>query len=1346
MISKSILLDEGETVQYTVSAPDYISQQGEYTMETQDHVEIIVLRSGVDEFIVTIVTDSNNRVVINGVERTTATFPGNTLVTYSVSRSGYTTVSDQFYLNSDRTIPVTLNPEYVVFSIDTSLDNDVIINGVSQRTASVPYNSTVTYTVSRDHYQPISDSVTVTQDTTVPVTLTPDQYTFAIETSSLNTVTINGQNVRSITVPYNTLIEWEVTRTGYNSASGSTNLVQNTTVPVTLVREYCTLTILTSLDNYTIMDGEFTTVVTGEAGDQISWKVSRPGYVTQEGTHTLVDEDTLNINLVADSGPNYLRFDMLEDGEINWKGWIGYGDPYTPKTIEYSKNGGAWTSITPTAPDYEATISVNLGDTVKFRGNNASYSQWGSADDIEGYTSFEGTETRFNVSGNVMSLINGSDFSNLTTLTATGALGYLFSNTYVENASQLQMPATTITPRCYYQTFYNSTVAMAPALPALNLQRRCYYGMFTNCESLYQSPDLPALTLPEECYRMMFYGCTHLMYVKCLATGTDTTGVYPDLNWATKNWLNSVNAGGIFVLNQAATGWQTGVDGIPQHWLTREEDTGYYTFSISADHSSSTGVDSSLDTATITINGVQRKYVTALEGSTISYSVVKSGFPTVSDTYTLNQNHNEDIQMIHYTLTINPTPSDAVVTMTYGGQTYTTNSAAVDPGTSIHWECTKSGYQSASGDEVMNADITRTPTLTQMHTVTIQPVPAAASDATVQITVGGQTYTQNYWTDVPGTTFSYTVTKNPYPSVTGTYTIGYTDETVQVPVQVDVTFSISTDANNSVEIDGVLQRSKQCAVGQTVNYHVYRRGFFPVYGSTVVHADTTLPITLTENTATTSDYFTIQATEYGTPYPTDDFSIVFGYAPSTGTRGTPRTIEYSKNDGAWTSITPATPTDSTPTYVSISVKRGDIIRFRGDNASYADQDLSGSWNNYSYFSGNIEHYATGNIMSLINSTNFANLTTLSAAYTFASLFYQDTYLSVATSLLLPATSLQNYSYRRMFAGATMLGGGPINLPATSVPLGAYAHMYDGDTSLNYGSNMSATSIGGYGCSYMYNQCPLRWRVCDLTNITSVGEYAMECMFKNADMNIQNLGTLSSTQLSSHCYDGMFSYNERLQNTMPFASNITSLGSACCANMYSHCIITPDQIRFPNCSVAASSCFMGMYSDNPAITNLNYVTIPTTTLSNSCFERLFANCVNLTTIPSGLLDNMTLAPSAFQEMFRGDTGLTSVPTNLLPYTSLATSVYSGMFRDCTSLQRGPDLPATTASISCYASLFYGCTSLNHIKCMLASPASYYTNNWVYDVQTTAGTFEKNPSATWSNGNNAVPWNWTIQDAS
>ena len=105
--------------------------------------------------------------------------------------------------------------------------------------------------------------------------------------------------------------------------------------------------------------------------------------------------------------------------------------------------------------------------------------------------------------------------------------------------------------------------------------------------------------------------------------------------------------------------------------------------------------------------------------------------------------------------------------------------------------------------------------------------------------------------------------------------------------------------------------------------------------------------------------------------------------------------------------------------------------------------------------------------------------------------------------------------------------------------------------------------------------------------------------------------------------------------------------------------------------------------------------------------------------------------------------------ILPATKLTTSCYEGMFHNCSGLTVAPKLPATAGATNCYKDMFEGCSNLLVVNCMLVSPSTSYTSNWLNNVNRTAdnpGTFyyNTNVTTTWPTGTSGIPSNWNAYD--
>lgn len=289
--------------------------------------------------------------------------------------------------------------------------------------------------------------------------------------------------------------------------------------------------------------------------------------------------------------------------------------------VQYRKNDGDW-------EDYTYPILLNKGDTVSFRGNNASYAP---CDDNVSLNPLPENHSHFSIHeednddpiscyiyGNIMSLITSTDFESATELTAQNTFDMMFDGCKIMNHPQklLLLPATTLKKNCYYQMFFEcqeltkapalpamtmepncynsmfagcSKLAQAPALPATKLAYNCYSAMFERCDSLSSAPELPATSLAVNCYTAMFLYCSSLTEAPVLPAQTLAESCYlcmfegcsklskvtclaTDLSAedCTYEWLIGVPSSGSFIKAPEMADWTTGVHGIPDGWTVSD--------------------------------------------------------------------------------------------------------------------------------------------------------------------------------------------------------------------------------------------------------------------------------------------------------------------------------------------------------------------------------------------------------------------------------------------------------------------------------------------------------------------------------------------------------------------------------------------------------------------------------------------------------------------------------------------------------------------------------------------------------------------------------------------------------
>lgn len=188
------------------------------------------------------------------------------------------------------------------------------------------------------------------------------------------------------------------------------------------------------------------------------------------------------------------------------------------------------------------------------------------------------------------------------------------------------------------------------------------------------------------------------------------------------------------------------------------------------------------------------------------------------------------------------------------------------------------------------------------------------------------------------------------------------------------------------------------------------------------------------------------------------------------------TIQYNKNHSAtWTNIT------SSKVGSPIDVRAGDIVQFRatGTTTTY------GSSSYYNYFKVNAEGTKVmGNIMSLLNPTNFTTMTRLSASYCFYNLFNSSSGITDASELILPATTLTNYCYNGMFTNCISLKKAP-KLPATTLKTACYQNMFNHCLSLKEAPELLATTLVTSCYARMFYECKsLEYVKCMATNPNS----------------------------------------------------------------------------------------------------------------------------------------------------------------------------------------------------------------------------------------------------------------------
>ena len=296
--------------------------------------------------------------------------------------------------------------------------------------------------------------------------------------------------------------------------------------------ENCTVTLSVNDSSY----GSTTGAGTYHTGDMVTIKANAAdGYrfVGWYDSSTLVSQNEgytfeiwTNVSYQAvfevgqvDYSSQYFTIESLEDDNTIT---LTSNSRYIDQSFSYSMNNSSWVDANVKNSSYSWTL--NNGDKLLIKADDWCYgaSDYGTPSNAR--LTFNSTK-QFIVYGNIMSLIDKTNYQN-TTLTYVNVFGWMFYNCkYLKDAQNLKLPSN-VTQGCYYGMFSGCTsLIAAPELPATTLAGACYEDMFWGCTSLTTAPELPATTLAVRCYENMFNGSS-LTQAPSLPATTMKTSCY----------------------------------------------------------------------------------------------------------------------------------------------------------------------------------------------------------------------------------------------------------------------------------------------------------------------------------------------------------------------------------------------------------------------------------------------------------------------------------------------------------------------------------------------------------------------------------------------------------------------------------------------------------------------------------------------------------------------------------------------------------------------------------------------------------------------------------------------------
>ena len=347
------------------------------------------------------------------------------------------------------------------------------------------------------------------------------------------------------------------------------------------------------------------------------------------------------------------------------------------------------------------------------------------------------------------------------------------------------------------------------------------------------------------------------------------------------------------------------------------------------------------------------------------------------------------------------------------------------------------------------------------------------------------------------------------------------------------------------------------------------------------------------------EYFTIEALEDGNVY--------FKYQEWSPIE-TQRYMEYSKDGGeTWVRTTNVA---NEEVVMTIPMTAGETALVRGDNDTFASYDESEDAYYNPFFYSDMEFSVYGNIMSLIHGDDFIGETTVTD-YMFFSLFYDlygddlggtplECLIINAENLILPATTLADGCYERMFNGCTSLATAP-ELPATTLTIGCYSTMFYNCTSLTTAPELPATTLSESCYGSMFDGCASLTTAPELP-ATTLSESCYNSMF-NGCASLTTAPELPATTLASYCYNGMFDGCASLTTAPELPA--TTLAERCYGGMFSGCTSLATAPELP-ATTLASGCYGSMFA---GCINMNYIKAMFTTTPSTSYTKGWVNNVS-----------------------------------------------------------------------------------------------------------------------------------------
>lgn len=923
----------------------------------------------------------------------------------------------------------------------------------------------------------------------------------------------------------------------------------------------------------------------------------------------------------------------------------------------------------------------------------------------------------FNVSGNALSVYDAVNFSKKTngvyiyddmSQARSSALYGLFRNSYVKDASKLELIPTTLSARCYTSMFYGCTSLVSPPeLPATTLSDYCYEFMFQGCTSLQYAPVLPSKYTRAYCYAYMFDGCTSLLMPPKLPANTVVNYAYADM------------FKGCTALQQAPQLPAMNLSYYCYYEMFRGCTSLYSAPELPATSLGQHCYEHMFYDCT-NLSYINVAAITRAQGDTDywAYNVAPSGIFIKSSaaTYIIDDPsgvpigwtlyNNGDVITNMYRVVLNV--DDSSHGETYGSGIYPSGTTvkacayAKEHYKFVNWKDADNNIVSTS--MIYSFKIKNNVSLTATFAYDDEDY-ARAEFCITSLENNNNVYIRN---DGNGTLeYSY--------DASTWYQDSHVNENGVTIIGKGVYKTIDAGDNLYVRGYGVTSLSQdKCALV----FHVQKQfNLSGNLGRLFNYSSVGNEAPILSHLFGSSDAL-IDASNLYIPYTylkTKCYEWMFAYCrnmiygprilPALDTSyngpGSPINVEYCYKEMFYNcrSLIKA------PELPATTLGKGCYYRMFADCWSLTEApELPATTLKEECYHSMFSHCT-----SLVIAPELPATIMKESCYEWMFAYCEK--MSNDGLPELPATILAKNCYRKMFMGCTSLSRAP-ELPATELSINdsqnslqvyaesCYEHMFDGCTGLLVPPVLPATVLAKRCYAYMFKDCTslLSTPALPATDLSNTGGF---------DYNFYT---------NEYCYCGMF-------------EGCTSL------KYYTSLPATQDSYY----SHLTDGCYCGMFKDCTSLTSIP--ALPADKLKSYCYSYMFAGCTSLQTVAGMHVPTSVNGSYCYKGMFEGCTNL-SVAPNLCANIGGGYYGYMFMFKDCVNLVHAPFLNASYVPVGYYSHMFFGCTKLQDVHIAATSYGNFALDNWLTDTQHFGYFYKVSDGEFEYNSNSGIPTGWRV----